>query len=596
MKKGFKIFFLFLFFFVGSCNFAFALEINYPRLPGVTAPQDFVNTASKEEIPSLYIKYFFNLAIWISGLLLLGSLIFAGIRYLTSSGQPEKIIAARQQISAAFLGVLILLLAVLIFNVLNPELISLKLPKKEPPKVFEKPKIDLPSTTTEYTRTSIDVELPLGPAIEDYLFSTSSRNNIRINASTTLDIATKLKNQNNQLNAIAQQCSCSQASPKTCPICPGCADDCTCDTCFSQREVIDKLEESNLVKIDELKEEQKISILLIKKLQIDLGRVERIERFMQKCPLQKVSSLAQFLYNQDYYISQKWYLRNTPFWKDIIVGEDWATFYCPVSGTILGEIPPVNVEEIKPELAPVEPPSAEQQAACPIKIPVGEIIDRTKRITNRLVDRLITLVELDREMIKAVDEMHVLVSRCSSQKPRCCTLCKIVCGPGGCKCVIVGCVNELGACPYEEIKQKAKEIAEIQKKIEIVVKDESEQNIGILPLVDKIIPNLLKDLREKVRKEMKECITDVPAEQEEPVTEPFSILSDCESSLRAKGEEELALQKCCLNEEDFQNCLQKCYLKAGKIYNDCLNNCLKDTKKEDIAPCVHLLNFYCCKM
>lgn len=605
MKKILKIIiFLFFIFFVLKSDFAFALEINYPRIPGVEAPQDFINTAPKEQILGLYIKYFVHLIIWLSGILLLGSLIVGGVRYLTSAGNPEKIIAARQQISASFLGALILLSSVLILNILNPEIITLNFSELEPPKVLEKTKITPPATTTEFTRTSIDVELPLGPAIEDHLFSTSSRENIRINASTTLDIATKLRDQSNELVQEAQGCNCSQAYTRGCPVCPGCADPCTCDTCANQRAIIEELEEKNLQKIDELKEEQRISILLLKKLKIDLGRVERIEEFMNSCPLEKLASLASFLYNKDYYMNQKWFLRNVPFWKEIIVGDDWATFYCPVSGTILGEMAPIDVSKITEETPPTEPPTALNQAACPTKIPVGEIIDRTKRIANRLINRLETLIELDKEMIKAVDQLHVLVSECSSQKPHCCTLCILTIY--GCK--IVGCVNdsmwtssiqipEYGTCPYDSLLKQAKDISKIQKEIEIVVKEESEANIGIFPLVNRIIPNLLKDLRERVRTPMGECIKDVPATEEVEVSEqPYNNIVVCESAKRSSGEEQSVIQNCCFQETEFQNCLQSCYLKAAKDYEKCLNDCLKNTKNEEIAACIHKFNFFCCGM
>ena len=111
--------------------------------------------------------------------------------------------------------------------------------------------------------------------------------------------------------------------------------------------------------MDELKEQQNISIEKLKVMKIELGKLERLERFMKECPMWRVGSLPQFLYDKDFYIAQKWTLRNVQFWEKIIIGEDWVTLYCPVSGTILGETPVISAESITSELPPVEPPSAE---------------------------------------------------------------------------------------------------------------------------------------------------------------------------------------------------------------------------------------------
>ena len=593
-KQKIKLLFIFLGLFLLGAGFVFALEINYPKMPGAVPPQEFLQNAPSEQILSLYVKYIFNLFFWVSGIIVLGVLLWAGFRYLTSAGKTEAILNARKQISDAFLGILILLSSFIILNILNPQLIILKLPKIEPVKVIERTEVPLPATTTEMTRTAIDTELPLGKVLDTYLFGTTTMSAVKNNATTTLDIANTLKEQTNDLNNAAQQCNCSQANTKSCPVCPGCADDCTCDTCNNQRGTIENLEKKNLEKLDELKEQQNISIEQLKKIKMDLGKLERLERFMKECPMWRVGSLPQFLYDKDFYIAQEWTLRNVQFWENIIIGEDWVTLYCPVSGTILGETPGISATSIISELPPIEPPSAGQQMACTTKIPVGEIIDRAKRIANRLINRLEALIPLDREMIKAVDEMHVLVSQCSSQIPRCCTKCILVCTPLGCKCVIVGCVGV--TCPFAEIAQQAEKIAEIQAKIKVPISEENEDNIGIIPIVDKIVPKLLEDLDKLVRKPTKECITDIPVESAVESTEVQVTLSDCESAIRTVGPEGVVIQKCCLTEQQFQNCLQQCYLKSGKDYEKCLDDCLKATNNEEISICNHRINFYCCGM
>ena len=104
-----------------------------------------------------------------------------------------------------------------------------------------------------------------------------------------------------------------------------------------------------------------------------------------------------------------------------------------------------------------------------------------------------------------------------------------------------------------------------------------------------------EDLDNLVRRPVKECITDVPVTEVEQTTAPQVILSDCESAVRTAGPEGVIIQKCCLTETQFQNCLRDCYLKYGQTYQTCLSNCLRGAGDE-ISICNHSLNFYCCGM
>ena len=103
-KKKIKLIFLvcLFLFFLGS-GFVLALEIDYPRIPGAVPPQEFISTASPEEILPLYVLYIFNFAIWLSGLIAFGVMVYAGIRFLTAGGKPEAIASAKNQISSALI-------------------------------------------------------------------------------------------------------------------------------------------------------------------------------------------------------------------------------------------------------------------------------------------------------------------------------------------------------------------------------------------------------------------------------------------------------------------------------------------------------------
>jgi len=106
-------------------GFVFAqreLEVKYPEIFGY-APK----TVEQTLLPD-YIKYIFNFIISLAGIIALGALIYGGVQYLTSTGQPEKLKTARNQILTALLGVVILLSAYLILTTVNPQLIIFKMP------------------------------------------------------------------------------------------------------------------------------------------------------------------------------------------------------------------------------------------------------------------------------------------------------------------------------------------------------------------------------------------------------------------------------------------------------------------------------------
>jgi hypothetical protein len=67
------------------------------------------------------------------GLITFGALIYGGFRYLTSAGNPTAMSDAKDQISSALLGLILLFCSWLILNTINPELILLG----EPP-IYEK--------------------------------------------------------------------------------------------------------------------------------------------------------------------------------------------------------------------------------------------------------------------------------------------------------------------------------------------------------------------------------------------------------------------------------------------------------------------------
>jgi hypothetical protein len=127
MFKKILLIFLFISFLTGSFCFAQKeLEIEYPTVPGVEAP-----TTTKTALPD-YLRYMFTFAIIVAGLLAFVSLIYGGIRYLTSAGDPTKMADAQGQATAGILGLIILLASYLILNTINPQLVLPETPPLQP--------------------------------------------------------------------------------------------------------------------------------------------------------------------------------------------------------------------------------------------------------------------------------------------------------------------------------------------------------------------------------------------------------------------------------------------------------------------------------
>jgi hypothetical protein len=89
------------------------LEINYPTIGGISP--------SPRELP-IYIKYIYNFAVWVIGLIIFGVIVYNGFLYMISAGNANKMAEAKSGILSGFLGALILLGAVIIFNTINPTL------------------------------------------------------------------------------------------------------------------------------------------------------------------------------------------------------------------------------------------------------------------------------------------------------------------------------------------------------------------------------------------------------------------------------------------------------------------------------------------
>jgi hypothetical protein len=86
------------------------------------------NANSSSTSPGAFIANFYQFALMIGGALAFAVIIYGGVKYMTSSGNPSGQSDAKEWIEAALLGILLLVGAYFILSVINPQLLNLGLP------------------------------------------------------------------------------------------------------------------------------------------------------------------------------------------------------------------------------------------------------------------------------------------------------------------------------------------------------------------------------------------------------------------------------------------------------------------------------------
>ena len=82
--------------------------------------------------PTSYINNFYTFTLLIGGLVAFGAIVFGGVKYMTSAGNPSSQSEGKAWIESALLGLLLLAGAYLILNTVNPNLTQLNLPTLQP--------------------------------------------------------------------------------------------------------------------------------------------------------------------------------------------------------------------------------------------------------------------------------------------------------------------------------------------------------------------------------------------------------------------------------------------------------------------------------
>jgi hypothetical protein len=82
--------------------------------------------------PGAFVANFYQFAMIIGGVMAFGVIVYGGVKYMTSGGNPSGQSDAKEWIESALLGLLLLAGAYFILNVVNPQLTQLNLPNNLP--------------------------------------------------------------------------------------------------------------------------------------------------------------------------------------------------------------------------------------------------------------------------------------------------------------------------------------------------------------------------------------------------------------------------------------------------------------------------------
>jgi hypothetical protein len=97
----------------------------------------FGGTCPEPGTPAGYIARLYQFGLMIAGLVAFGAIVFGALKYILSAGNIASQQDARDQITQAILGLVLLFGAYLILYTINPQLVSLRNPQVEPIKVEE---------------------------------------------------------------------------------------------------------------------------------------------------------------------------------------------------------------------------------------------------------------------------------------------------------------------------------------------------------------------------------------------------------------------------------------------------------------------------
>ena len=483
------------------------LEIDYPEIQGIQP--ETVATGLPE-----YVSYVFNLGIVIAILILFGSLVYGGVLYLISVGQVAKLMAAKERISAAFLGIIIILSSYVILTTINPELVAFRF---GPLRLFEKPVFDVLKLLDKEETNFILRELPLGQAVENGIWEQERTDGVKeifedfdkfLKKEVIIkDVKKKgIADLNKYLKYLTEECKCGELKPLCTDFTKGTEPiGCVGDPCPEKvREKINLILGINSQNMKELlRFKEKISEEK-KKLEIELSRFAEIEQEILSCQseIKGIYSLNEYLSIKQFYEEQGGEVTVLPSYLES--RGDPLTFYCLAGGTVFN-LPELSAADFSTEDFSFPEVSSEfvlESASCPVEFPVGEVIDQSRELAILLSIKMEQTSYLIEETMKKIRDMADLVSKCNEKN--CSVICSCIPNPCYKVCSInpftwfccpfakSKCLQGVGvcigyACESNEVREEMKKTAENIKKNEDEILAVFKETKQIFPKIDYLL-------------------------------------------------------------------------------------------------------------
>ncbi len=483
------------------------LEIDYPEIQGLQP--ETVTTGLPE-----YVSYVFNLGIVAAILILFGSLVYGGVVYLISAGQVARLTAARERMSAAFLGIIIILSSYVILTTINPELVVFHF---GPLERAAKPSFSDSDLIESDKMTLIFRELPLGQAVTNGIWQEERTDGIEeiyedleefFNEEIEVggEVKKRISDMNKYLKTLTDECQCGNVEAfctdfgsGTLPI--GCAG----DPCPREiRNKMNRILQINSEKTAELLEFQQRINEEKKKLENELSGFAEIEQEILACQSQTkgIYSLSEYLSVRQYYEEQGGEVTVLP--SHLESRGDPLTFYCLAGGTVFN-LPELSASDFSAEdfsFSEVPSEFVVESASCPVEFPVGEVIDQSRELAILLSVKMEQTSYLIEETMKKIRDMADLVSKCNEKN--CSVTCSCLPNPCYRKCSWnpftwfccpfseSKCLQGFGvctgyACESDEVRDKMKKTAEDIKKTEDEILALFKETQQIFPKVDYLL-------------------------------------------------------------------------------------------------------------
>jgi hypothetical protein len=116
--------------------------------------------------PAAFVGNFYQYALMIGGVLAFVVIVYGGVRYMASAGNPSGQSDAKEWIESALLGLLLLIGAYFVLNVINPQLTTLALPPLQPLNIQASPTPPStpPAASSSYSSTIVNQPTGCNPA------------------------------------------------------------------------------------------------------------------------------------------------------------------------------------------------------------------------------------------------------------------------------------------------------------------------------------------------------------------------------------------------------------------------------------------------